>query len=308
MFSQVYMPKTLEAFEDDKATIVQLLNELIDKDYIKLLLLGATCSGKTILLESIITKYSEVHQIKADNYVLRLNSLKEQGIQYYRTNLKCFCQNITDVKKIVVVDDLDLLSESYQHMLRSCINNYSNNVHFIMTCTNINRLQESFTALLLTIDIPNISLKLKTDIFDKVKSIENININDSEKTFIIDNCHNIKNMLNILQKIKLAGDGIRSNTFFCDINSTDFSRFTLAVKNKKLKEASTILLSFYSDGYSVIDILDNYFQYVKRTLEYTNEQKYNIIKIITKFNAIFHDLHDDHIELPLFVNNVISIL
>ena len=40
----------------------------------------------------------------------------------------------------------------------------------------------------------------------------------------------------------------------------------------------------------------------------TEEQKYNIIPIICKYITIFHNIHEDEIELSLFTNNIIEIL
>ena len=45
-----------------------------------------------------------------DNDILIINSLKEQGIQYYRSEVKTFCQtrcSIPNKKKIIVLDDID---------------------------------------------------------------------------------------------------------------------------------------------------------------------------------------------------------
>jgi hypothetical protein len=37
-------------------------------------------------------------------------------------------------------------------------------------------------------------------------------------------------------------------------------------------------------------------------------QKYNIIPYICKYITIFHNLHENEIELALFTNNIINIL
>ena len=50
----------------------------------------------------------------SNDNVLHINSLKEQGIHYYRNEVKIFCQTASSFinkKKIVVLDDLDLINE-----------------------------------------------------------------------------------------------------------------------------------------------------------------------------------------------------
>jgi septum formation topological specificity factor MinE len=57
-----------------------------------------------------------------------------------------------------------------------------------------------------------------------------------------------------------------------------------------------------------MDILDNFFLFVKITDLLTETQKYDIIPIICKYITIFHNIHEDEIELALFSNNVFSII
>ena len=85
-----------------------------------------------------------------------------------------------------------------------------------------------------------------------------------------------------------------------------FNEYTILVKNKQLNLAVAILYNLYDKGYSVMDILDNYFLFVKITDLLTEQQKYNVIPIICKYITIFHNIHEDEIELALFSNNMCS--
>ena len=60
-------------------------------------------------------------------------------------------------------------------------------------------------------------------------------------------------------------------------------------------------------GYSVIDILDSFFLFVKTSTHFTEDEKYEIIPVICKYINIFHNIHEDEIELSLFTNNLFSI-
>jgi hypothetical protein len=57
-----------------------------------------------------------------------------------------------------------------------------------------------------------------------------------------------------------------------------------------------------------MDILDNYFLFVKTTTLLDEDQKYKIISIICKYIHIFYNIHEDEIELSLFTNNLISVI
>jgi len=53
-----------------------------------------------------------------------------------------------------------------------------------------------------------------------------------------------------------------------------------------------------------MDILDNYFGYIKHTHLLNESMQYRTIAIICKYISIFHNVHEDEIELALFTNNL----
>ena len=93
-----------------------------------------------------------------------------------------------------------------------------------------------------------------------------------------------------------------------NISFITFEDYTNLIKNKKLNEAIQLIYEIYDKGYSVMDILDNYFLFVKNTDLLNETEKYNVIPIICKYITIFHNIHEDEIELALFTNNLIAIL
>ena len=80
------------------------------------------------------------------------------------------------------------------------------------------------------------------------------------------------------------------------------------VKGNKLEESLTVIYDLFDRGYSVMDILDNYFIFIKYTDILTEDEKYKIIPIICKYITIFHNIHEDEIELALFTNSLIKTL
>jgi hypothetical protein len=65
--------------------------------------------------------------------------------------------------------------------------------------------------------------------------------------------------------------------------------------------------SIYNKGYSVMDILDSYFTFIKITTILDETIKYKVIKLILKYIALFHTLHENEIELALFTNELFKI-
>jgi hypothetical protein len=67
---------------------------------------------------------------------------------------------------------------------------------------------------------------------------------------------------------------------------------------------NNILYNIHDYGYSVIDILDYFFTFVKLTNKLNEEEKYKTIPFLCKYITIFHNIHEDCIELALFTNNL----
>jgi replication factor C subunit 2/4 len=247
--------------------------------------------------------------------VLYINSLKEQGINYYRSDVKTFCQTCSSIKnkkKIVVLDDIDLINEQSQQVFRNCIDKYSNNVHFISSCSNLQKVIESLQSRFIIIKIKSLKKHNLIKIIHKIQESENISIDEDAMDFILNVSNNAaKILLNYMEKFKLLNENITfelANQLCTNINFLKLKEYTNLIKNNKLNDAIKLIYEIYDKGYSVMDILDSYFLFIKNTNILSEEQKYNIIPYICKYITIFNNIHEDEIELALFTNNLTKIL
>jgi hypothetical protein len=114
-----------------------------------------------------------------------------------------------------------------------------------------------------------------------------------------------------MEKFKLLNEKITYNLAIqlcSNISFLKFEEYTILMLGEKLSEAIQLIYEIYDKGYSVMDILDNYFIFVKSTKIINEEQKYKIIPYLCKYITVFHNIHEDEIELSLFTNNIINIL
>ena len=82
----------------------------------------------------------------------------------------------------------------------------------------------------------------------------------------------------------------------------------MCIQDKNINEGIKLLYLLYNNGYSVSDILDNYFLYIKHECEMEEELKFKIISLICKFIIIVNELHEDEIELAFFANRLSMIV
>ena len=315
LFINKFQPLYFPDFEMD-SEMGDILHTLISMNKLNILFVGNQGCGKTSLINALIREYYKDIKPKIyESNIMQINNLKEQGINYYRNDVKTFCQTCSSIKnkkKIVILDDIDFINEQSQQVFRNCIDKYSHNVHFISSCNNIQKVIESLQSRLFIIKIKPLMRENLIKIINKIKRIENIHIEPDAQDFILDICNNtIKILINYMEKFKILNKPINlicANNICTNINFTTFENFTHFLKEKQIATAIKLLYSIYDKGYSVMEILDNYFIFIKTTKILSEEEKYIIIPIICKYITVFSCIHEDEIELALFSNNLMNSL
>ena len=315
LFLNKYQPFFFKDFET-VPEMLDILNTLISMNNLNVLFIGDIGSGKTAFLNSVIREYYKgLEPSQYSENILHINSLKDQGINYYRNDVKTFCQTCSYIKgkkKIIVLDDIDFINEQSQQVFRNCIDKYSHNVHFISSCSNSQKVIESLQSRLIIIKIKPLQRVNLVKIMRKITQLEQISITNDAEDFILNVCNNTaKILINYLEKFKLLNEPITLElaTNVCsNISLSTFEDYTQFLKDGKLDSAIHLLYSIYDKGYSVMDILDNYFIFIKITKMLSETQKYNIIPFICKYITVFHNIHEDEIELALFSNNLHQVI
>jgi replication factor C subunit 3/5 len=315
LFLNKYQPLYFDEFQGEN-DIFQILNTLIDINKLNVLFIGDIGSGKTVYINATIREYYKNYSLQEyqDN-ILYINSLKEQGINYYRNDVKTFCQTCSSIKnkkKIIVLDDIDNINEQSQQVFRNFVDKYSNNVQFISSCCNSQKVIESLQSRFTIIKINTLQKDHLNNIMQNIIDNEHINITDESKQFIVNISNfNAKILINYMEKLKLLNEDINielANNVCTNISFYIYEQYINLILTNQLNLSIKLLYDVFDKGYSVMDILDNFFLFVKITDKLTETQKYDIIPIICKYISIFHNIHEDEIELALFSNNMYSVL
>lgn len=315
LFVNKYQPKKLVEFELSP-TILDTLHTFLFADMLSLLLVGDFGTGKTSLLNAMVNEYYHGYsptEIKRNT--LYINNLKDQGINYYRTDVKTFCQTactIKNKKKIIILDDIDLINDQCQQSFRNSLDKYSGNVHFIASCTNIQKVIDNIQSRLMIVKLPAHTPECLLHVMHSVCTAEEIPLDPGCETFLVDiSNYSIKTMLNYLEKFKLLGGVIDTDTAMSlctNIGFDTFVTYTQCIRTNDIGRSISILYQLIDSGYSVMDVLDGYFIFLKMSPIFTETEKYKIVPVICRYVTAFHNVHEDEIELALFTNNIHTIL
>lgn len=312
-FLYKYQPKYFSdyCFPTD-SNVINTIQILLETKLNNILLWGEENTGKTTILNSIILEYYKDISPKLYEYnVLHINNITEQGITYFRTKVKHFCQicsGVPNKKKIVVLDNIDLITDQSQHAFRSLMDNYSKNVMFIASTKNIQNVIDTVQSRFTVVKLPTITPEIANHLLQKIKQTEQIEMDSASEDMILRiTNNNLKQITQLMQKFHLLNEPIHIELVkeLCfSVNFVIFDQFMAHLLNGQLLEAIQIMYDIFYKGYSVIDILNDFFIYVKQTIHLNEDCKYQIIKLISTYIGYFHTIHEDEIELAFFTNQV----
>ena len=131
------------------------------------------------------------------------------------------------------------------------------------------------------------------------------------REFILTICNNsIRVLINYMEKFNLINEEItikEAKSICTNISFYEFESFTNKwYVDREYAPALQQIYKIFDKGYSVMDILDCYFTFIKMTDILDENLKYKIIKLICKYITIFNTIHESEIELTLFTYDLIN--
>jgi DNA polymerase III delta prime subunit len=243
-----------------------------------------------------------------------VNNLKEQGVSFFRSELKTFSQSHSTIygkKKMVIIDDIDTMNEQSQQVFRNYIDKYRHNVHFLSVCTNIQKVIESFQSRMHILRIESSTEAQIEELYDNIVSDNRLIVAPDAKVFLLKYCkYSIRSLINHMEKIWILDRPITIDTCvkLCGIDTSQYERYLEMLRKSDLQSAIKIMYDIYDYGYSVIDVMESLFAFIKMTDLVNEEEKYKIIVIFCKYITVFYTVHENVIELAFFTNKMYRIL
>ena len=140
LFLNKYHPLFFKDFEKEDE-MIDILKIFLQMNNLNILFIGDIRTGKTTFINAIIREYYNNYTLNQySNNILYINSLKEQGINYYRNEVKTFCQTCTSIsgkKKIIVLDNIDIMNKVNKFLEIVLINIATMSISFCLVVIHI---------------------------------------------------------------------------------------------------------------------------------------------------------------------------
>lgn len=310
-FLEKYSPTTIDSLPYE-SKFTTILRNFIDINLLQLILVSDNTFSKNIVINSII---NTMHIAKRD--ILFLSNFKDQGVSNIRSEIKLFSQiakTNSNAKRMLIIEDIESYSDNIQKLFINNIDKWSKNINVIITCNNLYNMNESLTSRLLPITIPVVTKFTIHSIIERICDKEEIKLSKDNIDLIITlSENNLLSVFHILQKCALLQENVELDEEIIKISCTiinieKIKGYFNLVKSKKINEGYNYLLEIVENGYSVIDILNELYLFVKITNILNEEEKYKCFKIISAYIVNFITVHEEELELLILTHDLTKIL
>jgi len=199
-FVEKYRPSTInEVFLEKKNK--DTINYFIEnKDFPNLLFYGPSGTGKT---STIIAMAREIYQQRYNLMVLELNASDNRNIQVVRKLIKEFASTktlFTKGYKLIILDEVDSMTNDAQFALRRIMETYSDNVRFCFICNYINKIIPAIQSRCSKFKFSCLESSVIEKRLEEILISEKIEINENVLREILDyTSGDMRKILNIVQ-------------------------------------------------------------------------------------------------------------
>lgn len=275
LFTEKYRPKNL----DDLILPDHVMQKFTTGVHQNMLFAGSPGTGKTSTAKALINQY--------DLPYLYINASTDTSVDVIRTRITDFCSTMSILDdrnkfKIVILDEIDGVSDQFFKALRATMETFASNSRFIATCNYINKLPDPILSRFEVINF-DFDKQEEAELTKKyIKRVYQICGDEGmsiEKPALVEfvrrNFPDLRSTLNKLQGYKTQGttnitvnDVKRFNSVYKDVFELIFNESDPA-KNYKL------LVSEYANR--VDDILQTLGE---EFIEYIQQEKSQAVKLI----------------------------
>ncbi len=284
--------------------IRNVLNSFIEKNGLPhLLFYGPPGTCKTTTARAIANK---IYGKLTSSMVLELNSSDERGIETVREKIKefaCTQKIFNSGLKMIILDEVDAMTNEAQFALRRIIENFTENVRFCLICNYVNKVIPALQSRCTRFRFSHLENNQLKNYINYIVKEENINITEDAKNTILDiSKGDMRKLLNILQIANMTYDEITEERIYESLGlplKEDIKQILNILFNENIEDSFLkIKKIIFKNSYNLHDIVMLLFEELKK-YKFNNEQ---LKEIYTKFSDIEYKISTNSNENAQIAN------
>ena len=206
-----YRPRTLDQIVVSNHELISSIKSSIQKQsLIKFLIIGPEDTCKSTLANIIINTYYSVKfpSVKIGEkwkYVYKLNFMKDINWTNDSNELITFCRNNVVFKKMIVIDNMECLTDVQQQYIKRIMDKYHDKINFVFVSNDIKMIKDFIQTRTDTISINPYQKQQIYNIMSRICTKEGIYLRKNIfNHHVLFNCNKtISYYLNIINKANL---------------------------------------------------------------------------------------------------------
>jgi replication factor C subunit 2/4 len=312
-----YRPKTLTDITSQDNIINALKNTLINKNLPHLIFYGPSGCGKTSTIIAL------AKQIFGSEYwsdrIIELNASDERGINIVRDKIKMFAKKSIKLNdnippwKIIILDEADTMTSDSQFALRRIIEEYSKITRFCIICNYHDKIIEPIISRCSLFSFKPINNNNIIERLNEINLLENSNIDKKllEKISIISR-GDLRKAINLLQNCNNSYDTDTNEELLYEFSGffplNKFEKLFEFIFKKDLINIDLIIEELYINGYSIVNQIIIFHDYIVNNNLLTDKQKSNILNKITDVDQHLIKGCDEYIQFIRLIYYIVSVI
>ena len=322
-WSEKYRPESISSIIYHEKITKTIVNYMELNKLPHLLFYGPPGTGKTSCMVAIAKHF---YGDDYDNMVMIFNASAERGIETVRKEIKQFATTVgiaenklTPPFKLIILDEIDAMTDDAQAILRKVVEKYVNNVRFCFICNYLKKINPAIQSRCIIFrfsPIPKIYLQI---FINNVCKKENIKIQSNAIDLIIEKTNgDMRKLLNIMQsaymyvesKDKLITEHDISKILSCP-TTLDIQLILTTIQTNNLKFSQNLLYDVINQkGFSLVELITQIYTCLMDRIINNNTTVINYdinktIEIIKNLCIVYENLtycNNDYIQTISFIS------
>jgi replication-associated recombination protein RarA len=269
-----------------------IIEHILQCHPIRMLIMGNGGVGKTCLANLIAAE--------SGAEVFRVSTL-DHCMTFIRTDVRTFCTTVRDRRKMLLIDNIDLIPVHGQHLLLKYV---PPDMHFVTTATHRHSVCESIHSTIVPFYIDPFTKEDLVKIMDRMLVAEGRVLPPDIKERLIDFSNlSCRRMINLVQKTMLLPSPTLSAVDEACVHISCIADVVDLILADDVHAALSHIVHVHKDGYTVLDILYAITNYIPMAA-LDERVKYEWVKVCCKYIAIYYERHEHPIELAFLVDDL----